>query len=137
MNDGVKVVKSIDTRTNKLAPSKSIFDLISTAKSGKNAAVTKYSGEKSIKIIGKGSATIDFNYVEGAVAVVVGHNYNLTIEGVAFKNMIGGNFIKIGGSSKVYIKKNTFMSHKATDSSNNEAISIEVPDSKSKSFSYP
>jgi hypothetical protein len=99
LNDGAKVVKSMDTGTNKLAPSKSIFNLISTAKSGNNAAATKYSGEMNIKIIGKGSATIDLNFVEGAV--VAGHNY------LMLKNYlkdVGEDFIRINNTYNVFDK---------------------------------
>lgn len=136
LENGVKIVKGNDTGTKKLAPSSSIFQLIAPSKASKKSAVSGYKGETNISIIGQGTATIDLNYVKNAVGLVLGHNSNIVIQGITFQNMNGGNMIKIGASKDVTIMDNVFKNHKTSDSKNRPAINIEVPDTKTKAFSY-
>jgi hypothetical protein len=136
LKDGVKLVKGNSTDSKKLTPSSSIFHFISPSKLVKSSIATKYKGESNISISGEGTAIIDLNYVKEAVGIVIGHNSNITIKGITFQNMYGGNMIKIGASEDVTIKDNTFKNHKTSEYKNRPAINIEVPDSKTKTFSY-
>lgn len=136
LRNGVKLVKGNDTGTKGLNPSSSLFQLIAPSKASKSAVATKYKGESNIIIKGEGSATIDLNHVKDSVGLVLGHNSNITIEGITFQNMYGGSMIKMGASKDVTIVNNTFKKHKASEYKNRPAINIEVPDPKTKSFSY-
>lgn len=136
LKNGVKLVKGNDTGTKKLTPSGSIFQLIAPSKAQESSVAAKYNGESDITIVGEGTAIIDLNYVKNAVGMVLGHNSNITIQGITFQNMFGGNMIKIGASEDVTIKENVFKNHKTSDYKNRPAINIEIPDSKTKTFSY-
>ena len=136
LKDGVKLVKGNDTGTKNLTPSGSIFQLIAPTKANKNSSAAKYKGESDISIIGEGTATIDLNYVKNSIGIVLGHNSNVIIKGITFQNMYGGNMIKIGASEDVTINENVFKNHKASDSNDRAAITIEIPDSKTKTFTY-
>lgn len=136
LKNGVKLVKGNDTGAESLSPSASLFQLIAPSKAKKNAVAAGYKGESNISIIGEGSAVIDLKYVKNAVGIVIGHNSNVTIKGITFQNMCGGSMIKLGASEKVSITENVFQNHKTSDYKNSPAISIEVPDDKTKTFPY-
>lgn len=136
LQDGVKLVKGNDTGSKKLKPSGSMFQLIATSKSSKSSAVSKYNGESDITIIGEGTAIIDLHNIKNAVGIVLGHNSNVTISGITFQNMYGGNMIEIGACEDIVIKENTFKNHKSSATKNIEAIAIEIPDSETKAFLY-
>ena len=137
MRDGVKLLKGTDTGTKKLAPAKSMFQLIAPGKSAKKQIAAKYLGESNITIRGEGTVILDLNYMEDATGIVLGHNDHITIQGITFQKQYGGSFIKIGASKNVVIEKNTFRSSKATKDENSYAVAIEVPDAETKSFTYP
>lgn len=136
LQDGVKIVKGNNTGSKKLAPSSTIFQLIAPSKSSKSSVAAKYKGESNISFIGKGTAIIDLNNIKNAEGMVIGHNSKITIQGITFQNMYGGNMIKIGASEDITIKENVFKNHKTSEYKNRPAINIEVPDSKTKTFSY-
>lgn len=136
LKDGVKIIKGKDTGIKKLKPSSSIFQCIAPSKAQKSSIATKYKGETNITITGEGTAIVDLSYMKDAVGMVLGHNSNITIQGITFQNMYGGNMIKIGASEDVIIKGNVFKNHKTSEYKNRPAINIEVPDSKTKTFSY-
>ncbi|MDD4112016.1 MAG: hypothetical protein PHC56_03165 [Herbinix sp.] len=136
IKNGVKLVKGKDTGSKKLKPSSSMFQFIAPSKAGKKSIATKYKGESNISITGEGTAIVDLKYMKDAVGMVLGHNSNITIQGITFQNMYGGNMIKIGASADVTIKDNVFKNHKTSEYKNRPAINIEVPDSKTKTFSY-
>ncbi|MBH1940447.1 right-handed parallel beta-helix repeat-containing protein [Mobilitalea sibirica] len=136
LKDGVKIIKGSKTGIAKLPPSKSLFQLVAPSKAKKSGAASKYDGEKNILIRGEGTAVIDLNYVKDTVGIVMGNNKNITIEGVTFQEMYGGNFIKIGASIDVTIQNNVFRYHKNSAVKSKEAIVIETPDTKTGSFSY-
>lgn len=136
LKSGVKLVKGNDTGTKSLTSSASIFQLIAPSKAQKSSVAAKYNGEANISIIGEGTTIIDLNYVKNAVGIVLGHNSNVIIQGITFQNMYAGNMIKIGASEAITIKDNVFKNHKTSEYKNRPAINIEVPDSKTKTFSY-
>jgi hypothetical protein len=136
LKDGVKLQKGNVTGTSKLLPSKSLIQLIAPSKSSKANVASKYFGETKITIIGEGTATIDLKYVTDTVGIVIGHNSNITIKGITFQQMSGGNFIKIGESKEVNIIDNVFQDHKDSKNNSKEAVELEIPDSITEAFPY-
>ena len=137
LRDGVKLVKGSDTGTKKLAPAKSMFQLIAPSKANNKGVATKYRGERNITIRGEGTAILDLNYTKDTVGIVLGHNSNITISGITFRRMNGGSFLKIGASEKVTIEKNVFRDYKASSTGSSYAVAMEVPDRVTGSFPYP
>lgn len=136
LNDGVIISKGNKTGTNKLNPSKDLFHLVSNEKGKKNKSIGKYSGSNNIKIIGKGNAVIDLKNTKSAKAIVAGHNNFLKIEGITFKNLNKGNFIKIAASTKVTITNNNFKNSKESENKSSEAIKLSIPDKETDDFNY-
>ena len=136
LNNGATIVKGTKTGTSKLSPSKSLFQIVSKKNSNKNGSTSKYTGSKNVKIIGKGNAAIDLKNYKNSVGIVAGHNNSLRIEGITFKNMYDGNFIRVAGSTKVTITKNKFSNSKASSSKSAEAIKLSVPDKTTGDFNY-
>ncbi|MHB8127931.1 MAG: glycoside hydrolase family protein, partial [Mobilitalea sp.] len=136
LKDGVKLVKGNSTGTTGLAPTKSLFQLIAPSKSKKSAIVGKYDGENAINIIGEGTALIDLNYIKDAVGIVIGHNSDISIEGITFQKMNGQSFIKIGASKNITLSDNVFRYHKDSETNSKEAVALEIPDAITKGFIY-
>lgn len=128
MKSGVNIVKGTKTGTNKFSPSKSIFQLIRPSKAAKSGVYGKYSGEKNISFIGEGTVTIDMKYEKDVIAIIMGHNQNVKVENIQFKNMYSGHFIEMDASSHVVIRNNKFTGSKASDKKNKEAINLDTPD---------
>ncbi len=137
LKDGVKMVKGSDTGTKKLAPAKSMIQLIAPSKASVKAGASKYRGESNITIKGEGSAILDLNYVKDTTGIVLGHNNNITIQGITFRKMYGGSFLKIGASENVRVAQNVFSDYKASATGSAYAVALEVPDGTTKSFSFP
>lgn len=137
MRDGVKLVKGTDTGTNKLTPTKSMFQLIAPKRSAQTGVAAKYLGESNITLRGEGTVILDLNSMEDATGIVLGHNDDITIEGITFQKQYGGSYIKIGASQNIVIENNVFRNSKATKERNSYAVAIEVPDAVTKSFAYP
>ncbi len=136
LQDGVILKKGNDTGTKALAPANSLFQLIAPTKSGKAGVAAKYNGESDIKLMGEGTATIDLNYTADVTGIILGHNSNIKIEGITFRRMNGGSFIKVGASRDVTIRDNVFQDAKASSSGSREAIALEVPDTVTRGFIY-
>ncbi len=136
LKDGVKLVKGNDTGTSKLAPTKSMFQLIAPSKAGKTAAAAGYNGESGISILGEGTAILDLNYTKDCTGIVLGHNSKIKIQGITFQKMYGGSFIKLGASEEVTLRANVFRNYKASEYGTGYAVAIEVPDALTKAFPY-
>ncbi|MGY0691358.1 S-layer homology domain-containing protein [Virgibacillus sp. FSP13] len=134
LQDGVKIVKGTETGTSKMNAAKSLFQLIRPSQSQKKGVYGGYRGDKNIKIIGSGTATIDLNYVKKAIAVVAGHNQNITIQNIHFKNSNSSHFIEIDATKNAVIKNNKFTGSKPSKGLNAEAINIDTPDALTKGF---
>ncbi|MFJ8246306.1 right-handed parallel beta-helix repeat-containing protein [Peribacillus asahii] len=128
MKDGVKIIKGTKTGTKIFNASKSIFQLVRPSKATKSGAYGKYNGEKNISFIGEGTVTIDMKYVKDGIAIIMGHNQNIKVENIQFKNMYSGHFIELDASDNVVIQDNTFIGSKASDNINKEAINLDTPD---------
>ncbi|MGE7624800.1 right-handed parallel beta-helix repeat-containing protein [Viridibacillus sp. NPDC096237] len=128
MKDGVSIVKGQKTGTSKFKASKSIFQFIKPSKANKSGVYGKYNGEKNISFIGEGKVTIDMKYEKDSIALIMGHNQNVKVENIQFKNMYSGHFIELDASKNIVIRKNTFTNSKAAANKNKEAINIDTPD---------
>ncbi len=137
LRDGVKLKKGMDTGTAGLAPAKSMIQLIAPSKSAVKGAVGKYAGESGITIRGEGTASIDLDYTREAVGVLIGHNRDIRIQGITFRKMCEGSFIKLGASENIIIKDNVFRDYKAAGTGSAFAIAVEIPDAATKGLVLP
>ena len=135
LEDGVVLKKSMSTGTSKMNAVTSMFQLISTENSKKKGYGKGYNGSKNINIIGLGSATIDLNYVKTSIAIIMGHNSNVTISGITFKNMNTGHFIEMDASQNVTVQYCSFSNVKKGSDYVKEAINIDTPDKETEGFS--
>lgn len=135
MEDGVKVMKGNKTGTSMFASAKSIFQLIRPTKSSKRSVYGQYNGEKNISLIGEGSVIIDMKYEKDGIAIIMGHNKNIKVENIHFKNMHSGHFIEMDASEDVAIRKNSFTDSKASENVNKEAINLDTPDKNTNGWS--
>ncbi|WP_121616370.1 S-layer homology domain-containing protein [Virgibacillus halodenitrificans] len=135
LQDGVKLVKGTKTGTSKFSAAKSMFQFVRPSLAKNTGVYGKYSGEKNIKVIGSGSATIDLNYVHKSLAIIAGHNQNITIKNIHFKNMYSGHFIEMDATKGATISNNTFKSSKASKNRNKEAINLDTPDKETNGWS--
>lgn len=111
----------------------SIFQLVPASKSDKIASMTKYSGVKNVKFVGKGKAVIDLNSIDKATAINMAHVDNVSISGIEFKNNKNATIVHVYGSKKVAIKKNKFLNAK----SGTEQPSIRLETAAKTSAVYP
>lgn len=137
LKSGAVIKKSDNTGTSKLVATKSLFQMVAPSKTTKANSSVKYAGVKNITIKGSGTASIDMNYVKDTTGIVIGHGSNIKIEGIHFKNMNDGSFIKISAVSKLNILNNTFSNYKVSATRAREAINIETADSETLGFTYP
>ncbi len=119
-----------------LKASSTIFQLISESKKNKKGAYGKHNGEHDISITGAG--TIDLNKVKTGttpvIGIVMGHNKNITFDGITFKNMCYGHMIEMDACQNVTVKNCTFTGHAASGKWNKEAINLDVPDPNRDGF---
>ena len=137
LKDGATIKKGTKTGTKTFSASKSIFQLIKPSKSHQKGVYGKHDGEKNISIIGHGNATIDLGYMDGSIAIIAGHNRNITIKGIHFKNLNAGHFIEIDATKDAVITNNTFINSKASAGKNKEAINVDTPDKTTLGFGSP
>src|SRR5699024_255196 len=128
LKNGVKIVKGTNSGTKQFSASKSIFQFIRPSLSKNEGVFGGYNGEKNISIIGEGSASIDLKYDYDSLALIIGHNQNIRVENIHFKNMHSGHFIEIDATKNAIIRNNTFRNSKPSEKENKEAINIDTPD---------
>ena len=104
LEDGVTIKKGNQTGTDSMKPTKTMFQLIKPSKRTSKGYYKEYNGENNINIIGEGSATIDLKNIKGAIGIIIGHNKDITVTGITFKNMNAGHFIEMDASKNVTIK---------------------------------
>lgn len=135
LEDGVVIKKGSATGTTKLKASLSIFQLINPKYAKVDSHYSGYSGEHDITILGEGTATIDLDYYERGLGIVSGHNSNVTVKNIHFKNMNGGHFIEMDASDNTLIDGCTFENAKEWGrTAFKEAINIDTPDLVTKGF---
>ncbi|MDY2789678.1 MAG: hypothetical protein SOT70_02675 [Lachnospiraceae bacterium] len=137
LEDGVVINKSMNTGTGKFPAATSMFQLIRPSKAAKTRVYGGHNGEKNIHFVGKGSACIDLKYVKTSIGIIMGHNQNVTIEGISFKNMNDGHFIEMDASKNVKVSNCNFANAKKGSDYVKEAINIDTPDKETKGFSLP
>ncbi|WP_234396966.1 right-handed parallel beta-helix repeat-containing protein [Bacillus massiliglaciei] len=135
LKDGAKLVKGNQTGTSKFKASTSMFQLIRPSKSKKKAVFGLHQGEKNISFIGEGNASVDLKYLKDRIAIIMGHNQNIKVEHLTFKNMNSGHFIEMDASNGVKIQNNTFQDSKASANKVKEAINIDTPDRSTNGWS--
>lgn len=133
--NGVKMVKTTKTGTNIITPSASMFQLVSPSKALIDGAYGKYNGEKNIKFIGKGTVTFDMKYVPKGITIIMGHNQNVLVDNIQFRNFNYAHFIELDASKNVTIRNSTFKSANDPLMSVKEAINIDTPDRETKGWS--
>ncbi len=136
LEDGVVIKKLTKTGSNKLKAVKTLFELVEPSKATVAGAHSLYDGVHNVKIIGKGSAVIDLDYMEGSVAIVMAHNKNISFDGITFKNMNTGHFIEMDASKDVTVNNCTFTGSKISPKINKEAINIDTPDKLTGGFNH-
>ncbi|MED2974902.1 MULTISPECIES: right-handed parallel beta-helix repeat-containing protein [unclassified Fictibacillus] len=128
LKDGVNIVKGTKTGTSVFQSAKSIFQLIRPSKSAKSSIYGEYNGEKNISFIGEGSAVIDMKYTQDGIAIIAGHNMNINVKNITFRNMQSGHFIEMDATSHATIAHNRFLDSKPSPNRNKEAINLDTPD---------
>lgn len=138
LKDGAILKKTTKTGSKIMPAASSMFQFIRDSKSKKSGAVGKHNGEKNISLIGEGTATIDLCGVKmgnkDVIGIIMGHNKNVTIENITFKNMRYGHLIELDAGKNITIKNCTFTGHKASGKYNKEAINLDTPDKKRTGF---
>lgn len=133
--NGVVIKKGKKTGSSKIKPAKSIFQLVKPSKANKKNIYGKYEGERNISFIGTGSVVFDLNYDRDSIAIIMGHNSNVVVKGIQFKNMNSGHFIEMDASQNVKVTNNKFMNHQPSLNRNKEAINLDTPDRNTKGWS--
>lgn len=138
LKDGAVLKKTKTTGSKKMPAASSMFQFIRDSKAQKKGVYGKHNGEKNITFTGEGKATIDLCGLKmgnkDVIGIIMGHNQNVTIENITFKNMRYGHLIELDASKKVSIKNCTFTGHKASGKNNKEAINLDTPDKKRDGF---
>ena len=58
---------------------------------------------KNITFRGEGNAVIDMKYFNKGISIITGHNKNVTITGLTFKNIKSGHFIEMDATKNAKI----------------------------------
>jgi hypothetical protein len=132
--DGVVIKKGSYSGTTKFQASSTIFQLVQPSKLHTIGAYSKYNGVRNVNIIGRGTAIIDLRYLYDDIAIVCGHNQNIQIQGITFKNMNSGHFIELDATNGMKITNCKFINSKASVNYIKEGINIDTPDVNTKGF---
>lgn len=125
LDDGAKIVKSKKTGSS-LSPSNSIFHFIRPSKGKKSGVVGGYDGERNITLKGSGNATIDMKSEDKSNCIETGHNTDITITGITFKNAKHGHFVELDACKSVKITNCSFKGIVGDDT--REAVNMDTPD---------
>lgn len=131
---GVKIIKGTKTGKKKMPASITIFQLIRPSKAKKSGVYGGHNGERNIHFVGKSKTTIDLKNMKYAIAFVLGHNKDVTIDNLAFSNMNGAHFIEMDASQNVSVTNCSFKKVKKGSDLVKEAINLDTPDKVTKGF---
>lgn len=135
LKKGARLLKTTQTNTYRLTPTKQLFELVSEKKAKGKRKVGGYGASSKVRIIGS-DAVIDMGNAKGRTAVYVGHANDIQIEGITFKNKNGGNYIWVEGSRNVRIEKCTFKAGKKGSGRKNQmAVRLENIHPETNTFS--
>lgn len=140
LKNGVIIKKIMKTKTKKMKASGGLFEFMEPSKSKKKGVHGKYRGVHDVKIYSKGKAVIDQGYLgnknKNCIGIVMGHNRNITIDHITFKNMKCGHFIEMDATKDVIVKNCTFRGYKPSKKHTSEAINLDTPDKKTRGFTH-
>ena len=115
--------------------SKGIFTIVPPSKEGIVSSVKGYGGSQNVRIAGSGKVVMNCNNVLEAMAVVMGHAKNVTIQGITFQNGYGSHFIELNSSYNVVIENCVFQNFKVSEEkSYKECINVDGTDANTKGF---
>ena len=134
LENGVTIKKGLKTGTSKFKASNSIFQLVPPSKLQKKAVYGKYNGVSNVNIVGRGTSTIDLVNLKDGVAIMCGHNRNINIQGITFRNMNAGHYIEVDATNKMTISNCKFIGSKASKNINKEAVNLDTPDLNTRGF---
>ena len=115
--------------------STTVFQFISQKNSEKTGVYGGHEGEHDIRLTGKG--TIDLSYIKASktsIAIIMGHNSNILVDGITFKNMGYSHFIEMDACKDVIVKNCTFTGFTPSGYYNKEAVNLDVPDPDRNGF---
>lgn len=136
LEDGAYIKKLSKTGVAKWNAQKAMFILVEPSKSRVEGIHTEYNGVHNVTIIGKGNAVIDLDFMESSIGIVMGHNRDVVIEGITFKNMNTGHFIEMDASLDVIVNNCKFIGSKMSSKINKEAINLDTPDKITGGFNH-
>ena len=136
LSAGTTLVKGSKTGTKKFSASNSMFMLIEPSRGKKKGAVGGHDGASGITIAGAGDgrSVIDLANVRNSLAIIAGHNRDVTISGITFQRMNNNHFIEIDACADCAITGNEFLDAKGGTRQTAEAINLDTPDRKTRGF---
>lgn len=138
LSDGVVIKKiektGVEDKANGFPASKAIFTFCTPSKAAEIGVYSAHKGVHNSQIIGEGKAVIDLNYAKDTVAIMMGHNKNVTIAGITFNNMNSGHFIEMDAGKNICVDNCIFEGHKDSPKNNKEAINLDTPDLETNGF---
>ena len=136
LSAGTTLVKGKKTGTKKFSASNSMFMLIRPGLGKKKGAVGGHNGASGITIAGagEGRSVIDLANVYNSLAIISGHNRDVTISGITFQRMNNNHFIEMDACADCQIAGNEFLSATRGSRDTAEAINLDTPDRKTHGF---
>lgn len=134
LEDGATLVKGTSSGIGAFPASGSMFQCIRPSRAGKKNVYGKHKGEKNIYFVGKGNASINLKYKKKSIGIIMGHNKNVTVDGISFKNLNTGHFLEVNASQNVKITNCGFANVKKGSDYVKEAINIDTPDKNTGGF---
>lgn len=132
--DGVVLNKGNKTGAKKFKPAATMFEFVRPSRSKKKRVYGKYNGEKNITLKGEGNVVINMKRYNKGISMTMGHNQNVTITGITFKNMKTGHYIEMDASKNVNVNHCKFLN--ATGDTKKEAINLDTPDKTTRGFTH-
>lgn len=143
LSDGAVIKKTTKTGCENRPATQSLFQMVSPTEN--KVRKTEYNGAHNIKLIGEGNACIDMTDSRKdkiSVAIVMGHNKDIEIKGIDFKNCAYGHFIEMDASKNVKVTSCTFSNNdeyfKKIKSGNSltggGCVNLDTPDKRTKGF---
>jgi parallel beta-helix repeat protein len=136
LSEGTTLVKGSRTGTKKFSASKSMFMLIEPSRGKKKGAVGGHNGASGITIAGAGAgrSVIDMANVFDSLAIISGHNRDVTISGITFQRMNNNHFIEMDACADCTITGNEFLDAAGGSRDTAEAINLDTPDPRTHGF---
>lgn len=129
--DGVVVNKGAYTGSA-LEPSNSMFQLVRPSRGFSVGVYGGYNGERNITFQGIGNATLDMKYYPKSNCIQTGHNQNITVTGLTFRNVNAGHFIEMDATKNALVQDCKF--YNITGDTIREAINLDTPDKVTGGF---